>query len=63
MLKTVLQQIADDQLTIYSEVLRKVVSYAMTFWKQLTLYIEHGDWSIDNNTAERSMRPLAVGKK
>jgi len=35
----------------------------MPLWKRLTLYIDHGDWSIDNNTAERSMRPLAVGKK
>ena len=48
--------------TIYSEALRKAVSYAMTLWKQLTLYIDHGDWSIDNNTAERSMRALAVGR-
>ena len=61
--KTRLQQIADDTVTIYSESLRKAVTYALTFWKQITLYIEHGDWNIDNNTAERSMKPLAVGRK
>jgi transposase len=62
-LKSRLQQIADDPLTVYSESLRKAVTYALTFWKQTTLYIEHGDWNIDNNTGERSMRPLAVGRK
>lgn len=62
-LKSRLQQIADDPLTVYSESLRKAVTYALTFWKQTTLYIEHGDWNIDNNAVERSMRPLAVGRK
>jgi len=62
-LKTRLQQIADDPLTVYSVSLRKAVIYALTFWKQTTLYIEHGDWNIDNNTGERSMRSLAVGRK
>nr|WP_235816377.1 transposase [Bacteroides ihuae] len=38
------------------------MTYALTFWKQTTLYIDHGDWDIDNNTGERSMRPLAVGR-
>ncbi len=61
-LKTRLQQIADDSLTVYSDSLRKAVTYALTFWKQVTLYVDHGDWDIDNNTGERSMRPLAVGR-
>lgn len=61
-LKTRLQQIADDSLTVYSDSLRKAVTYALTFWKQVTLYVDHGNWDIDNNTGERSMRPLAVGR-
>ena len=61
-LKTRLQQIADDPLTVYSDSLRKAVTYALAFRKQAILYIDHDNWDIDNNTGERSMRPLAVGR-
>lgn len=32
-------------------------------WSALDWYVEDGDLSIDNNPAERAMRPIAVVRK
>jgi len=37
--------------------------YALKNWKALTVYAENGALSIDNNAAERELRPVAVGRK
>ena len=37
--------------------------YALKFWNELILYCEHGFLDIDNNAAERAMRPIALGRK
>lgn len=39
------------------------VRYAITRMKRLRPYLEHGILEIDNNTAERAMRPIAIGRK
>ncbi len=31
--------------------------------KRMTPYLEHGFLELDNNTAERSIRPIAIGRK
>jgi transposase len=37
--------------------------YAIKNWKALTVYAENGALDIDNNAAEREIRPVAVGRK
>ena len=37
--------------------------YALSNWQALTRYAENGMLSIDNNAVERSIRPLACGRK
>ncbi len=39
------------------------VRYAITRIKRLRPYLENGILEIDNNTAERAMRGIAIGKK
>ena len=39
------------------------ISYTLNRWIELTRYIEHGFLDIDNNFAERCIRPFAVGRK
>jgi len=41
----------------------KAINYTRTLWDSLTAVLQHGDAPIDNNTAERAIRPLAVGRK
>ena len=41
----------------------KAIQYALNQWDELTVYLEQGDLEIDNNRAERAMRPIAVGRK
>ena len=39
------------------------IRYALTRIKRLRPYLDHGILELDNNTAERSMRPIALGRK
>jgi hypothetical protein len=39
------------------------IRYALTRMKRLRPYLEHGILELDNNTAERSIRAIAVGRK
>lgn len=41
----------------------KAVYYARAQWKALIVYVTDGRLDIDNNAAERAMRPIAVGRK
>lgn len=43
--------------------LGKAVAYAQNQWPALIRYVEHGMLAIDNNEAERAIRPIAVGRK
>jgi hypothetical protein len=43
--------------------LAKAIRYALTRIKKLRPYIEHGTLELDNNSAERSMRGVAIGRK
>lgn len=45
------------------DLMDKAVNYLNNFWKQLFKYTEDGAFSIDNNIAERQIRPLAVERK
>lgn len=41
----------------------QAVGYALRQWKALAQYTQDGRLSIDNNAAEREIRPIAVGRK
>ena len=40
-----------------------VIRYALNLYPRLTRYVEDGRYRIDNNLAENSVRPLALGRK
>jgi transposase len=42
---------------------RKAIDYTLNLWENLTVFLHHADAPIDNNAAERAIRPLAVGRK
>jgi transposase len=41
----------------------QALSYALNQWTELTRYLDDGRLEIDNNSAERSIKPFAVGRK
>jgi hypothetical protein len=43
-------------------VLSKAIQYSLNQWEALCRYTESGDLEIDNNRAERNLRPIAVGR-
>ena len=43
--------------------IRQAINYAINGWDALCRYTQDGDLSIDNNVAERLMRPIAIGRK
>jgi hypothetical protein len=43
--------------------LGKAVTYTRKQWPQLTRYIEAGETAIDNNIAERAIKPFVIGRK
>lgn len=45
------------------ELMEKAVRYLDSFWKQIFAYTKNGRYSIDNNIAERCIRPLTGERK
>jgi transposase len=43
--------------------LAMAIRYGLTRMKKLEPWLDHGITELDNNTAERAIRPLAVGRK
>ncbi|WP_045857999.1 IS66 family transposase [Teredinibacter purpureus] len=43
--------------------LGKALVYLANQWNRLTNYVEDGSYPIDNNAAERSIRPFTIGRK
>lgn len=41
----------------------KAVGYSLRQWPKLNQYIENGQLSIDNNRAERAIKPFVIGRK
>lgn len=41
----------------------EAATYTRNQWAAFNRYVEDGDLSIDNNFAERAMRPIAIGRK
>jgi transposase len=43
--------------------LAKAIRYALNLWDGLILFLDDGRLELDNNTVERAMRPIALGRK
>ena len=43
--------------------LAEAISYALNHWEGLALFLSDGRVEVDSNTAERSMRPIALGRR
>lgn len=43
--------------------LGQAITYALNQWQALNRYIEHGALEIDNNGAERAIKPIVLGRK
>jgi len=41
----------------------EAIAYTLKLWKRLSRYTEDGQWEIDNNKIENSIRPVALGRK
>jgi len=41
----------------------KAISYTLKAWEKLVVYLEDGKLKIDNNAAERTIRPFALGRR
>lgn len=41
----------------------EAIRYALNQWQALTVFVDDGELHIDNNLAERALRPFAVGRK
>lgn len=52
-----------EQSFLPKSLIGKAATYTRNQWTALNRYLEDGDLSIDNNAAERAMRPVAIGRK
>jgi len=41
----------------------EAIAYTLKLWKRLSRYVDDGNWEIDNNLIENSIRPVALGRK
>jgi transposase len=51
------------QLLVKADVTAKAIDYSLSNWTALTTFLDDGAVPIDNNDAENSIRPLAVGRR
>jgi transposase len=51
------------QQTPPKSTLGEAVAYTLRQWKKLTTYTQHGQLCIDNNRAERAVKPFVIGRK
>ncbi|WP_456678824.1 IS66 family transposase [Bradyrhizobium sp. LM6.9] len=51
-----------DQLFSQSK-LTEAINYALNHWDGLRLFLRDGRIEVDSNTVERSMRPIAIGRR
>lgn len=58
-----LEQWLAEQQMLPKSLIGKAATYTRNQWQALRQYTQDGDLSIDNNAAERAMRPVAIGRK
>ena len=62
-MSTRLNKLLLDENTHLGDMMQKALRYLNKFWKQLFAYRKDGRYDIDNNIAERNIRPLTVERK
>jgi hypothetical protein len=55
--------ISKRQALAKADVTAKAIDYSLSNWPALTHFLDDGNVPIDNNAAENSVRPLAVGRR
>lgn len=64
LLDTIKQQIeAARGQALPSSKLGNAITYTLTLWAKLTLFLDYPELELSNNLAENSMRPVALGRK
>jgi transposase len=58
-----LGQWLEAQSFLPKSLIGKAATYTRNQWVALNRYVQDGELSIDNNRAERAMRPVAIGRK
>ncbi len=48
---------------MFSSALSRACQYALTLWKKLTRFLDYPELALSTNLAEKSMRPVALGRK
>uniref|UniRef100_UPI0010568141 IS66 family transposase n=1 Tax=Marinomonas flavescens TaxID=2529379 RepID=UPI0010568141 len=51
------------QQVLPTSLLGKAIQYNLNQWDKLTTYLQDGDINIDNNRAERAIKPFVIGRK
>ena len=54
---------AEIKLVLPRSPMAEAINYALNQWEALCIYAEHGFLNIDNNTAERALKLIAIGRK
>ena len=54
---------ANRQALAKADVTAKAIDYSLSNWAALTCFLDDGNVPIDNNAAENSVRPLAIGRR
>ena len=54
---------AEIKLVLPRSPMAEAINYALNQWNALCVYAEHGFLNIDNNTAERALKLIAIGRK
>ena len=58
------EQLNDSTLPVLPQSsIGKAFTYTLNQWEALNRYADDGHLDIDNNAAERAMRPIAIGRK
>ena len=57
-----LDKLLADSSGMRGDLMNKALNYLKSFWNQLILYVKDGRYSIDNSLAERTLRPMTVGR-
>jgi transposase len=53
----------DEQTLLPQSLIGKAQTYTRNQWTALRRYLDDGDLSIDNNLSERTVKPVAIGRK
>ncbi len=62
-MSTELSRLLNDADAHLGEMMQKALNYLHNYWRQLFAYRQDGRYTIDNNIAERNIRPLTVERK